>query len=87
MPFGIFIHHFPPVPPIPPGPINEAVGGSRDFNGLVGVCRVTGAGQGPLNLTTGATTRLSYQVDNGFMSGPLRRRGTAALTMGPSPFV
>ncbi len=66
-PFGIFIHHFPPVPPIPPGPINEP-SEITDFNGLVGVCRVTGAGKGT-DLTTGATTRLSYQVDNGFMSG------------------
>src|SRR5713226_7799879 len=66
-PFGIFIHHFPPVPPIPPGPINEP-SEITDFNGLVGVCRVKGAGTGT-DLTTGATTRLNYQVDNGFMSG------------------
>jgi hypothetical protein len=66
-PFGIPIHHFPPVPVFGPGPINEP-SQITDFNGLVGLCRVTGAGTGT-DLTTGAQTRLSYQVDNGFMSG------------------
>ncbi len=66
-PFGIFIHHFPPVPVFAPGPINEP-SQITDFNGLVGVCRVTGAGTGT-DLATGTQTRLNYQVDNGFMSG------------------
>jgi hypothetical protein len=66
-PFGIFIHHFPPVPVFAPGPINEP-SQITDFNGLVGVTRVTGAGTGT-DLATGAQTRLTYQVDNGFMSG------------------
>lgn len=66
-PFGIFIHHFPPVPVLGPGPINEP-SQITDFNGLVGVCRVTGAGTGT-DLATGTTSRLNYQVDNGFMSG------------------
>jgi len=66
-PFGIMIHHFPPVPFIAPGPINEP-SEITDFNGLVGVCRVTGAGTGT-DTSTGAKTRYSYQVDNGFMSG------------------
>jgi len=35
---------------------------------VVGVCRVKGAGTGT-DLSTGAQTRLTYQVDNGFMSG------------------
>jgi hypothetical protein len=66
-PLGVFIHHFPPVPLFPPGPINEP-SEITDFNGMVGVCRVTGAGTGK-DLKTGASTRYSYQVDNGFMSG------------------
>ena len=66
-PLGVFIHHFPPVPLIGPGPINEP-SEITDFKGQVGVCRVTGSGTGT-DLTTGARTRLSYQVDNGFMSG------------------
>ena len=66
-PFGIPIHHFPPVPVFGPGPINEP-SEITDFNGLVGICRVTGAGTGT-DLATGTQTRLSYQVDNGFMSG------------------
>jgi hypothetical protein len=66
-PLGIFVHHFPPVPVLGPGPINEP-SQITDFNGMVGVTRVTGAGTGT-ELSTGATTRLNYQVDNGFMSG------------------
>src|SRR5260370_26794389 len=66
-PFGIMIHHFPPVPVLGPGPINEP-SQITDFNGLVGVCRVTGAGTGT-DTATGAQTRLNFQVDNGFMSG------------------
>jgi len=66
-PFGIFIHHFPPVPVLSPGPINEP-SQITDFNGLVGVCRVTGSGTGT-DTSTGMTSRLNYQVDNGFMSG------------------
>lgn len=66
-PFGIPIHHFPPDPLFGPGPINEP-SQITDFNGMVGVCRVKGAGTGT-DLTTGARTRYSYQVDNGFMDG------------------
>lgn len=66
-PFGIAIHHFPPFPVMGPGPINEP-SEITDFNGVVGVCRVTGAGTGT-DQATGAQTRLNYQVDNGFMSG------------------
>lgn len=66
-PLGVFIHHFPPVPVLGPGPINEP-SQITDFKGMVGVCRVTGSGTGK-DLATGATTRLNYQVDNGFMSG------------------
>jgi hypothetical protein len=66
-PLGVFVHHFPPVPVFPPGPINEP-SQITDFNGIVGITRVTGQGTGK-DLKTGASTRYSYQVDNGFMSG------------------
>lgn len=66
-PFGIPVHHFPPVPVFPPGPINEP-SQITDFNGMVGITRVTGAGTGT-DTTTGVQTRYSYQVDNGFMDG------------------
>jgi hypothetical protein len=66
-PFGIPIHHFPPVPVLGPGPINEP-SQITDFNGMVGICRVTGAGTAT-DETTGATSRLNFQVDNGFMDG------------------
>jgi hypothetical protein len=64
---GIFVHHFPPVPVLGPGPINEP-SQITDFNGLVGVTRVTGSGTGK-DKVTGASSRLNFQVDNGFMSG------------------
>jgi hypothetical protein len=66
-PFGVPIHHFPPVPVQAPGPINEP-SQITDFNGMVGICRVTGAGTGT-DTATGATSRLTFQVDNGFMDG------------------
>ncbi|HEU5327428.1 MAG: hypothetical protein ACTHMJ_05740 [Thermomicrobiales bacterium] len=66
-PFGIFIHHFPPVPVLGPTPINEP-SQITDFNGFVGITRVLGTGTG-INTQTGARTRLNFQVDNGFMDG------------------
>ena len=66
-PFGIPIHHIPPVPVAIPGSINEP-SQITDFNGMVGVCRVLGTGTGTDEIT-GATSRLSFQVDNGFMDG------------------
>jgi hypothetical protein len=66
-PFGIFIHHFPPVPLLGPGAINEP-SEITDFDGHVGMTRVKGFGTGR-DLKSGATSRLSFQVDNGFMSG------------------
>jgi hypothetical protein len=66
-PFGIPIHHIPPFPVVSPGPINEP-SQITDFNGMVGVCRVFGSGTGT-DEVTGATSRLSFQVDNGFMDG------------------
>lgn len=55
------IHHFPPVLPNPPFPINEP-SQITDFKGAVGVCRVKGTG-------IGSSGQLNYQVDNGFMNG------------------
>jgi hypothetical protein len=83
-PFGIFIHHFPPVPVLGPGPINEP-SQIFDFNGLVGITRVTGAGTGT-DTSTGVQTRLSFQVDNGFMSG-LYRGEDGRMHHGTSAFV
>lgn len=62
----VFIHHFPPIVPNDHLPISEP-SQITDFNGVVGVCRVTGTGTG-----TGFTSPLHYQVDNGFMSGLYR---------------
>jgi hypothetical protein len=67
VPFGVPVHHFPPVPVQLPGPINEP-SQITDFNGMVGICRVTGAGTAT-DEATGATSRLNFQVDNGFMDG------------------
>jgi hypothetical protein len=64
-PFGIFIHHFPPVPVFGPTPINEP-SQITDFNGFVGITRVLGTGTG-VDTQTGAQTPLNFQVDNGFM--------------------
>jgi|SRR5579864_6793549 len=81
--FGHPIHHFPPVPVISPGPINEP-SAMTDFKGLVGITRVRGTGTGT-NLATGQETTLYYQVDNGFNSGLYvgedgkRHRGTFAF--------
>jgi len=61
---SVFVHHFPPVVPNDGLPISEP-SQITDFNGVVGVCRVKGSG-------TGTTGPLSYQVDNGFMSGLYR---------------
>jgi len=66
-PLGIQVHHFPTTPLFGPGPINEP-SEITDFNGVVGLCRVTGMGTGT-DTATGSTSRLSFQVDNGFMSG------------------
>jgi len=63
--FSKFVHHFPPVVPNPPFPISEP-SQITDFNGVVGVNRVVGSGVD----NSGRT--LSYQVDNGFMSGLYR---------------
>jgi hypothetical protein len=63
-PTTVMIHHFPS-PVVNNGlPISEP-SQITDFNGVVGVCRVKGTG-------VGSTGPLSYQVDNGFMSGLYR---------------
>jgi len=66
-PFGIPIHHFPPVPTLGPTAINEP-SQITDFNGFVGITRVRGTGTGT-DLATGMTSQLNFQVDNGFMDG------------------
>ena len=82
-PLGHFIHHFPPVPLLGPGPINEP-SQITDFRGLVGITRVLGSGTGK-DKGTSASSRLNFQVDNGFMSGQYvgedgrRHRGTFAF--------
>lgn len=63
-PTNVFIHHFPPVVQNDGLPISEP-SQITDFNGVVGVCRVKGSG-------AGSSGPLSYQVDNGFMSGLYR---------------
>jgi hypothetical protein len=63
--FSTFVHHFPPVVPNPPFPISEP-SQITDFNGVVGVNRVIGTG------VDNSGNTLSYQVDNGFMSGLYR---------------
>jgi hypothetical protein len=82
--FGtIPIHHFPPIPVLGPGPINEP-SAMTDFKGIVGVTRVLGSGVGT-DTITGVQTRLNYQVDNGFNTGLYigedgkRHRGTFAF--------
>lgn len=66
-PFGIPIHHFPPVPVLGPTPINEP-SQITDFNGFVGITRVQGTGTGT-DTATGVSYPLNFQVDNGFMDG------------------
>lgn len=66
-PFGIHIHHFPPLPVLGPTLINEP-SQITDFDGWVGITRVKGTGTG-IETTTEARTALGFQVDNGFMSG------------------
>ena len=66
-PFGVFIHHFPPVPDAPLSQINDP-SQITDFNGFVGVTRILGTGTGT-DTTTGATMPLTFQADMGFMQG------------------
>jgi hypothetical protein len=63
--FSKSIHHFPPTVVNDGLPISEP-SQITDFNGVVGVNRVIGTGH------DSAGTTLSYQVDNGFMSGLYR---------------
>lgn len=62
--FSTFVHHFPSPVPNDGLPISEP-SQITDFNGVVGLCRVHGSG-------VGSSGPLSYQVDNGFMSGLYR---------------
>ena len=62
---SVFIHHFPPTLKNDGLPIDEP-SQITDFNGVVGVTRVIGTGR------DNNDNVLSYQVDNGFMSGLYR---------------
>lgn len=63
----VFIHHFPisittnPFSTSDPAQIT-------DFDGFVTNCRVKGGGTGT-DTATGMSSRLQFQVDNGFMDG------------------
>ncbi len=77
LPFGVFIHHFPP------GSANEP-SQIWDFNGLVANTRVLGTGTGT-NTKTGEETPMLFAVDMGVMQGlyigqdDRRHRGTFAF--------
>lgn len=77
-PFGVSIHHNP----FPPGIKDPNEIG--DFDGVVGVVHATGTGTGT-NTATGATSRLLFVTDSGFMVGNyigmdgLRHTGTFAF--------
>jgi hypothetical protein len=61
-PFGVFIHHHP----FPPDPFDPQEIGN--FDGFVGLIHASGTGTGT-NTKTGATTRLLFATDSGFMDG------------------
>ncbi len=66
-PFGVPVHHYPPVPGAPLSKINDP-SSIFDFDGFVGFTRIIGQGVGT-DTTTGATTVLNFQADQGFMKG------------------
>ena len=66
-PFGIFIHHNALNPAVQLANISDP-SQITDFNGLVGLTHIRGAGTGT-NTTTGETTALAYQADVGFSQG------------------
>jgi len=61
-PFGVFIHHHP----FPPDPLDPQEIGN--FEGFVGLIKVSGTGTGT-DTKTGATTPLLFATDSGFMTG------------------
>jgi hypothetical protein len=75
----IFVHHFPPTVTNDGLPISEP-SQITDFNGVVGVTRVIGSG------VDSSGSPLSYQVDNGFMSG-LYRGEDGRMHHGTSAFI
>jgi hypothetical protein len=63
-PLGISIHHFPVQPTAIPISALTEPSQITDFNGLVGLNRIRGAGRG-----SGFADPLAFQADMGFMSG------------------
>jgi len=82
-PFGVFIHHLPPLPDAPLADINEP-SNITDFEGFVAFTRIRGGGIGT-NTSTGETQNLAFQADMGFNQGTFigtdghRHRGTFAF--------
>jgi hypothetical protein len=81
VPFGIFIHHMPPVPGVALAQINEP-SQITDFDGFVGLTRIRGGGIGTTN--TGQV-KLAFSADMGFNQGTFigtdghRHKGTFAF--------
>ncbi len=63
-PLGIFIHHFPVQPTATPFDSLTEPSQITDFNGVVGLNRIRGAGRG-----SGFADTLAFQADIGFMKG------------------
>jgi len=63
----VFIHHFPISITTNPFSTNDP-SQITDFDGFVTNCRVRGSGTGT-DISTGVSSRLLFQVDNGFMDG------------------
>ena len=60
-PFGVFIHHLPPLPDAPLTDINEP-SNITDFDGFVAFTRIRGGGIGT-DTKTGQTQNLAFQAD------------------------
>ena len=82
-PFGVFIHHLPPLPDAALTDINEP-SNITDFDGFVAFTRIRGGGIGT-NTNTGKTQNLAFQADMGFNQGTFigtdgrRHQGTFAF--------
>jgi hypothetical protein len=83
VPFGIFIHHMPPVPGVALAAINEP-SQINDFDGFVGLTRIRGGGIGT-DTNTGQARNLAFSADMGFNQGTFigtdghRHKGTFAF--------
>ncbi len=67
LPWGVFIHHYPPKVG---GKLSEIRETSQiyDFDGHLTGCRIYGTGTGT-NTRSGAKTRMAFMADVGFMQG------------------